>query len=60
MVLLDAELVKFFLGDPARIAAGWSAPERVIEDMRWKLGLHQPLYIQYLRWIGNVLHGDNI
>ena len=29
-----------------------------IESFRRRLGLDQPLYIQYIRWLGAVLTGD--
>lgn len=30
----------------------------VIELLRQKYGLDQPIHVQYVRWMGNVLHGD--
>lgn len=30
----------------------------VIELLRKKYGLDQPIHIQYVRWLGNVMHGD--
>lgn len=30
----------------------------VIELLRKKYGLDQPIHIQYVRWLGNVVHGD--
>ena len=30
----------------------------VIELLRVKYGLDQPIHVQYVRWLGNVLHGD--
>ncbi len=30
----------------------------VIELLRQKYGLDQPIHVQYVRWLGNVLHGD--
>lgn len=30
----------------------------VIELLRKKYGLDQPIHIQYVRWLGNILHGD--
>ena len=30
----------------------------VIELLRRKYGLDQPIHVQYVRWMGNVLHGD--
>jgi len=34
-----------------------SSPE-VLAEMRHKLGLDQPAYVQYFRWIGGALRGD--
>lgn len=33
------------------------SPE-IVEQLREDLGLNDPLLIQYLRWLGNILHGD--
>lgn len=30
----------------------------VIELLRQKYGLDQPIHVQYVKWIGNLLHGD--
>ncbi len=29
-----------------------------LDEMRTRLGLEKPVYIQYLKWIGGVLRGD--
>jgi peptide/nickel transport system permease protein len=62
-VALVVGTVVFFLahlipGDPARIIAGPEASEADIERITRNLGLDQPLPIQYVRWLGNVLRGD--
>ena len=62
-ILLGLSVLIFVLarvlpGDPARMAAGWSAPDWVVEEMRKKLGLDKPLHIQYIYWLSNVLKGD--
>lgn len=44
--------------DPARLWAGSRAKPEQIEQTRVKLGLDKPLYIQYLRYLSNVLRGD--
>jgi peptide/nickel transport system permease protein len=46
-------------GDPARTIAGGldATPERVAE-VNEELGLDDPLLTQYVRWLGDVLHGD--
>lgn len=61
-LLIVAVLVFLFVhmlpGDPARLIAGPEADATVIELVRKQLGLDQPLYRQFLRYIGNVLQGD--
>ena len=37
---------------------GEEVTEDVIEHVQIELGLDKPVYIQYLRWLGNVLQGD--
>lgn len=61
--LLAMSLVSFLLvallpGDLAvLILADAATPERVAA-LRESLGLDQPLAVQYVRWLGNVLSGD--
>lgn len=45
-------------GDPAEIAAGANATADEVEKMRVYLGLDQPFMVQYLKYLGNLLHGD--
>ena len=45
-------------GDPAAIIAGDTATLDDIARIRQKLGLDQPLYIQFLTWVWHLLHGD--
>ncbi|MDR1642910.1 MAG: ABC transporter permease [Clostridiales bacterium] len=45
-------------GDPARIMLGPEAPEETVEALRVKLGVKDPLPLQYIRWVGNALRGD--
>ena len=44
--------------DPARAAAGPGASPLQVENLRHKLGLDQPLYVRYFRYLGNLLQGD--
>src|SRR5436309_9108207 len=67
--LLMATIVVFALfgvvtGDPALTMlargegdSGSVSPEQ-LQQLRQKLGLHRPLYVQYASWLGNVLRGD--
>jgi peptide/nickel transport system permease protein len=45
-------------GDPAAIIAGDTATAADIARIRQKLGLDDPLYIQFGTWIWALLHGD--
>ncbi|MCL1995600.1 MAG: ABC transporter permease [Defluviitaleaceae bacterium] len=45
-------------GDPARIMAGEAASEAQLEQMRDNLGLNDPLWVQYVRYISNAVRGD--
>jgi peptide/nickel transport system permease protein len=45
-------------GDPAAIIAGDTATAADIAGIRAKLGLDEPIYIQFGTWIWGLLHGD--
>ena len=45
-------------GDPAAIIAGDTATAADIARIHAKLGLDQPLYVQFTTWAWNLLHGD--
>ncbi len=45
-------------GDPAVVIAGdYARPEDIIK-IRERLGLNEPLYIQFFTWVGNLIRGD--
>ncbi|MEO7761181.1 MAG: ABC transporter permease, partial [Casimicrobiaceae bacterium] len=45
-------------GDPAAIIAGDLATADDIAKIRTKLGLDEPLLIQFFKWVGQLLRGD--
>ncbi|XWN28978.1 MAG: ABC transporter permease [Devosia sp.] len=45
-------------GDPAAIIAGDNATPEQIAQIRERLGLDDPLPVQFVRWAGGVLQGD--
>ncbi|HEY8292012.1 MAG TPA: ABC transporter permease, partial [Thermomicrobiales bacterium] len=45
-------------GDPIKIMLGDDATPEAVSALRTDLGLDKPLPVQYLRWLGNLLHGD--
>jgi peptide/nickel transport system permease protein len=62
-ILLIVSLITFAMihlipGDPAAAIAGLSATPDQIAHIRHDLGLDQPLATQFVRWYGNLLHGD--
>jgi peptide/nickel transport system permease protein len=62
VLLIVAVLVFLMLrltpGDPASIIAGPSATDQDIADIRQKLGLDQPLIVQFGHWVGGMLGGN--
>lgn len=62
-VMLGASILIFLLihfvpGDPVRGALGVMVSEDLILEMRTKLGLDQPMHVQYFSWLGKVFQGD--
>src|SRR5690554_165263 len=45
-------------GDPAQVILGPKATATSLAALRTELGLDQPIYVQYARWIGVVVTGD--
>ncbi|MGH6895223.1 MAG: ABC transporter permease [Geminicoccaceae bacterium] len=63
LTFLGLLLVTFVIGrvvpiDPVLAAVGERARPEVYERMRIELGLHLPLWQQFLIYVGNVLQGD--
>jgi ABC-type dipeptide/oligopeptide/nickel transport system permease component len=62
-VLLGVSVVVFLIihltpGDPAQIMLGAAARPEDLTRLRHELGLDQPVYVQYARWIGRAVQGD--
>jgi peptide/nickel transport system permease protein len=51
-------LLRLTPGDPAAILAGDNATPEQLDRIRTSLGLNQPLYVQFVAWINQLLHGD--
>jgi len=58
VTLLVFSLIHLIPGDPAQIMAGEAAPEATVEAMRERLGLNDPVHVQYGRYMSNLLQGD--
>ncbi|MER9032255.1 ABC transporter permease [Mesorhizobium sp. M0674] len=51
-------LLRLAPGDPAAMIAGKSATTEMIAGIREKLGLNDPLPVQFIRWVRDMLRGD--
>src|SRR5262245_65739447 len=61
--LLIASLIVFALpriipGDVVQLMLEEKAYGKDLDDLRARLGLNRPIYIQYFDWAGRVLRGD--
>jgi peptide/nickel transport system permease protein len=61
--LLAVSFVAFFLlrlipGDAASVLLGPNATKEAIASLRTSMGLDDPIYVQYLKYLGGILHGD--
>lgn len=45
-------------GDPAKIIAGEGASDQTVDNIRERLGLNDPIPVQYGTFLGNALQGD--
>ena len=62
-ILLTVFTLVFFIvrivpGDPAVAALGDYASKEAVEALRQKMGLNEPLMVQYFRFLANLLRGD--
>ena len=51
-------LLRVVPGDPVRLMAGGMAPEALINQIATKMGLRDPIVVQYARYMGHVVRGD--
>ncbi len=63
LTLLGLSIVTFLIGrvmpvDPVIAAVGDNAPEAVVTRVRAEMGLDQPLPVQFLHYLNQLLHGD--
>ncbi|MEN8245950.1 MAG: ABC transporter permease [Thermodesulfobacteriota bacterium] len=62
-VLFGISLMLFFLlralpGDPAQVIAGELATQQEVELIRQQLGLDEPVYVQYAKFLGRLVRFD--
>lgn len=58
VVTLVFLLLRLSAGDPARLMNAPDAPEEVVEATRIRLGLDEPLYVQYVYFLRDLVTGD--
>ena len=63
ITLFGLVLITFLIGrvvpiDPVLAVVGDRAPQDVVEATRHAMGLDQPLPIQFVHYVSNLLHGD--
>jgi peptide/nickel transport system permease protein len=58
VVVVTFLLTRALPGDPAAYFAGPAATQQAIEEVRQKLGLDQPLVVQFFRYVGDLAHGN--
>ncbi len=58
VTILVFSLIHLIPGDPAVILSGENAPPEQVERMRERLGLNDPIPVQYLTFMGNLIRGD--
>lgn len=62
-VLLGISIIAFSMlrlipGDPARVMLGEHATAEQIEAFKERMGLNDPIYIQYIRYLQSIMRGD--
>jgi peptide/nickel transport system permease protein len=63
IVFLGVSMITFAIshvipGDPARMLAGQKASQETLTKIRVELGLDQPIHVQYIRYLNDLIHGD--
>lgn len=58
MSVLVFLIIRLVPGDPVLAVLGLNATPELVERLREDLGLDDPIYVQYVEWLGGLLHGD--
>jgi len=51
-------IVRLIPGDPAAVMLGTEATPQALAQIRKEMGLDEPLFVQYFKWVQNVLAGN--
>jgi peptide/nickel transport system permease protein len=62
-IVLIVAVIAFFItnlmpGDPVRVILGNMATESEVARLEKSLGLDQPLFLRFFRWLANIIKGD--
>ena len=62
-VMLGVVFIVFFIlnltpGDPARMILGEAAGQEAIDALREEMGLNDPIFVRFFRYLGGLLQGD--
>jgi ABC-type dipeptide/oligopeptide/nickel transport system permease component len=58
VVIITFVLTRALPGDPAAFFAGGAATQEAVEEVRRAMGLDQPLWSQFLRYLGDLAQGN--
>ncbi len=58
VIVITFLLTRALPGDPAAFFAGQAATQEAVEEVREKLGLNQPLPVQFWLYLKDLAHGD--
>jgi peptide/nickel transport system permease protein len=64
IVVILVSLISFLLlqlvpgGDPVRAMLGLDATQQQVDELRQEMWLDRPIFVQYIHWVDNALHGD--
>lgn len=58
VALIVFAILRLTPGDPAVVLAGDMATPQQLEQIRRNMGLDQPIYLQFLSWLGQLVRGD--
>ncbi len=58
MSLIVFSIIHAIPGDPAQVILGEQATSEAVQDMHIRLGLNDPIYMQYLHYLKQIVSGD--
>lgn len=58
LTIIMFAIARLLPGDPVALAAGPNATKAEIDALAQQFGLDQPVWVQYLRYVQGLLHGD--